>query len=914
MFKGLTNRCKKIINQYALFESERYNHKIIQPEHILIAILKEGQSNAYTIMNEVMDLINFQFVLENHINKIQNDIKTENVDVLLYYNIVLQTNISERTKKVLLIAIEESKSIGVKQIDTFSLFLACCKEESSIAHAIIHKENILLEDIKNSYYKYITNFQGVKVQKPNDIEKNNTHAPHDMKDISDIILPEIKNVSFQKFMKDLDISIETNIPSHHQSSNDKKQTVEDDKKVSNTLQQNDVCQYLVNMNQLALEGKFHSIFGRRDELQEIFKILLRKQKHNPILVGDPGVGKSAIIEELALQIVEGKVPLQLLNAEVLQLDVAALTAGTRYRGDFEERLLKVITELKKRKEAGKFPILFIDEFHHIVGAGLATGLSMDGAGILKPALARGEICCVGITTDEEFRKHIESDKAFLRRLQKITIPEMSGEDTYLTLQTLKSEYEKKHNVIYEDSSLQEIIRLSNHYIFDRFFPDKAVDFLDEVGAYFKLQNSDTPKELVALYKKEYEIHNNDKKISENPNSNHINTQETALEKANELQSIIERKNTLKDSLLKNVEKQEIIITPENIRTVMSISTGIPSDRLDENKTDLLQKLELGLQADIVGQETAVSSLIATVKRSFVGLHKGTRPVGSFLFLGPTGVGKTYTVKKLAQHLFGSEDAVTRFDMSDFAEPNSINRLIGAPPGYVGFEESGILLKIMRKKPRQVLLFDEIEKAHSRVFDMFLQILEEGALQGQMGEMASFKHSIIVMTSNIGSEELLSKKNFGFGKNEYSSEYVNTIIHEKLSTEFRPELINRFDEIIIFDPLDDKNILNVIGLMTQDLSKILDEQNITLNIHTSVYEHLYDNFYNIEFGARSIRRGIRAIENYIAEIMIHKNISQGDKLSLSVRKGNFFVKTFHPKTLPKNQFEKNNAIHKEIHVV
>lgn len=888
MFKGFTNRCKKIINYYGVFEMERYNHSVIQPEHILIALLKEGQSNAYTVMCEVIDLIHFQLILESYIGKMKDDVVAENTDILLYYNINLAIQISERTKNIFQIAIEESSKIGAKQIDTFSLFLACCEEEGSISRAIIMRHEVMVEDIRNNYYKYIRSSEKKNFEIPNikNIDKLS-------KRITDSNLPEVKNVRFQKFIKNFDVpGFKSNNISDYNNKNteeklDNYSTLEEKTPVPSPSSN---IEYIQDMTLLAKEGKIIPIYGRDTELNQMYRVLLRKQKNNPVLVGDTGVGKTAIVEELALRIVEGRVPLPLLNATILQLDLAALTAGTRYRGDFEERLLNVLEEIQSRKVKNQQAILFIDEFHHIIGSGLATGLSMDGAGILKPALARGEISCIGITTAEEYRKYIESDKAFLRRLQKIEISEMSDDDTYCTLQKIKPYYEKIHNVIYTDDTLKEIIRLAKNYIFDRYFPDKAVDLLDEIGAYNKMLQFDTPKELSELFIQEQKISKDVKDILGKIGDNKYHELHTShIQKSDELQSIIDRKKKLHKSLLRNVEQNITTITPEHVRKVISIITSIPSDRLDINKTKSVKILELGLKQNIVGQHEAITSLVSAVKRSYVGLHKGNRPIGSFMFLGPTGVGKTYTAKQLAAYLFGSVDALTRFDMSDFAESNSINRLVGAPPGYVGYEESGLLLKILRRNPRQILLFDEIEKAHSRVFDIFLQILEEGTLQGQMGEQADFRHSLIVMTSNIGSRDLLKKPDFGFGEEAYGSDFIKNIVCNELSKQFRPEFINRFDEIITFDPLGDKEIIQVIELLCQELVNTLSDQNILVNLQAGAKKLLFSKYYNIDSGARSIRRGIRDIENLIAEIMIEKEMSGGGSISVGVKNDDFIVK-------------------------
>lgn len=878
MFKGFTNRCKKIINQYTIFEIERYSHSVVQPEHILIAMLKEGQSNAYTVMSEVIDLIHFQFILESHISKMKDDVPSSNTDILMYYNMNLDIIISDRTKEVLQLAINEARKIGAKQIDTFALFLACCEEEGSIARAIIMRHEVVLDDIRNHYYQYIRT-QGknnIGYLQDNFVEKT---IPKDDN------LPEVKNNRFQRFIRELNIHPEsiskqkyTNAPPHQSQV----------KSIERKKEQEPA--YLYDITQWAVEGKITHIYGRNIEIDQICRVLLRKQKNNPVLVGDAGVGKTVIIEELALRIVEGTVPIPLLGATILQLDLAALTAGTRYRGDFEERLLGVIDDIKQKQTQEKKTILFIDEFHHIVGSGQSSGMNIDGAGILKPPLARGDIACIGITTADEYRKCLETDKAFIRRLQRIEINEMSEEETFLTLKKIKQSYESKHHVIYKDEALSEIVRLARNYIFDRRFPDKAVDLLDEIGAYNQLKNFATPQELSNLYKQEHSLSGKVKNMINTLQGDvQNNVEEPELERADTLQDIMQRKKNLQDSLIHTIKQNIVEITPNHVREVVALTTGIPTDRLDSNKTQTIKILEHGLHREIVGQREAINSLISTVKRSYVGLHKGNRPIGSFMFLGPTGVGKTHTAKKLASYLFGSEESLTRFDMSDFGESNSVNRLVGAPPGYIGYEESGLLLKILRRNPRQILLFDEIEKAHGRVFDMFLQVLEEGKLQGHLGEYADFRHSIIVMTSNIGSKELLAKKNFGFSTEGYSSEFVEQIVRGELNNHFRPEFINRFDDIVVFDPLRDAEIHKIIDFLTQELVDTLASQGINVKMQTKVKQFLFDQYYEILFGARSIRRGIRSIENLIAEVMIDKNITAGDTISILIKENQLVIK-------------------------
>ena len=610
-----------------------------------------------------------------------------------------------------------------------------------------------------------------------------------------------------------------------------------------------------------MSGKLDPVIGRNDEIQRVIQILSRRTKNNPCLIGESGVGKTAIVEGLAQKIAMGDVPEILRDKQVISMDISGMVAGAKYRGDFEERIKKALAEVKKSENI----ILFIDEIHTIVGAGSAEG-AIDAANILKPILARGEIQLIGTTTIEEYRKYIEKDSALERRFSPINVPEPSKEDTILILNGLRDKYEAHHNVKITDEAIEAAVDLSTRYIHDRFLPDKAIDLIDEAASKARLRAYTEPE---LLRKMQEEIDKVQKDKEEQIRSQKFEIAAELRDKEEELQEKLEKE----EQKWKNKNtKTMITISEENIAEVISNSTGIPTDKISKNENDKLKNLENKLHERVIGQNEAVEAVAKAIRRGRVGLKDPNRPIGSFLFLGPTGVGKTELSKAVAESLFGGEKDLIRIDMSEYMESHSVSKLIGSPPGYVGFEEGGQLTEKIRRKPYAVILLDEIEKAHPDVMNILLQILDDGRLTDSNGRTVDFKNTVIIMTSNIGARLITEKKNLGFSKAQEDSEkdYENTKkdVMAELKKEFRPEFINRIDEIIVFHKLNDDEIKQIIDLMLKQVQNRLKEQKIELKIDNSVKELIAKQGINKSFGARPLRRTIQnLVEDSLAEAIL-----------------------------------------------
>lgn len=640
-------------------------------------------------------------------------------------------------------------------------------------------------------------------------------------------------------------------------------------------------QFGEDLTKKAEEGKLDPIIGRKDEIERVIEILSRRTKNNPCLIGEPGVGKTAAVEGLAQKIVAGDVPEILKEKRVVTLDISGMVAGAKYRGDFEERIKKALNEVKKVGDI----ILFIDEIHTIVGAGAAEG-AIDAANILKPLLARGEIQLVGATTLNEYRKFIEKDAALERRFSPVTVNEPSESDTIQILKGIRDKYEAHHNVKITDEAIDAAVKLSSRYVNDRFLPDKAIDLIDEASSKARLRTFTEPE---ALKKLQEEI---EKVKSEKEEAVFNQKFEKAAElrdKEKEIKAKYEKENTK----WKNKNTKEIVtITEENIAEIIANWTGIPAKKITEDENQKLKNLEAELHKRVIGQNEAVDAVAKAIRRGRVGLKDPKRPIGSFLFLGPTGVGKTELSKALAEVLFGDEDSMIRVDMSEFMEPHSVSKLIGSPPGYVGFDEGGQLTEKIRRKPYSVILFDEIEKAHPDVMNMLLQILEDGRLTDSQGRTVNFKNTVIIMTSNLGARLITDKKQLGFNnstnsKQDIQKEYEATKkeVMSELKKELRPEFINRIDEIIVFHKLNDDEIGKIIEIMLQEVVNRLKEQKYQIELQPEVKELIAKEGIDKNFGARPLRRTIQnLVEDTLAEAILDGDLKKNKKCKFTVKEG------------------------------
>lgn len=641
-------------------------------------------------------------------------------------------------------------------------------------------------------------------------------------------------------------------------------------------------QYGKNLTALAKESKLDPVIGRKNEIQRIIEILSRRTKNNPVLIGEPGVGKTAVVEGLAQMIVDNKVPEILKNKKVVSLDMSAMVAGAKYRGDFEERLKNVLQEIKK---AGNI-ILFIDEMHTIIGAGAAEG-AMDAANILKPLLSRGEIQIIGATTLNEYRKHIEKDAALERRFQTVIVDEPTTEDTVKILSGLKDKYEAHHKVKITDEAIKAAVDLSERYINDRFLPDKAIDLIDEACSKIKLRTVTMPKNIL-------DMENKIEKVSKEKEEAIISQSfEKAAKLRDEEKELKDKVNKARENWKKKEENKEASVNAEDIANVVSAWTKIPVTKLTKTESEKLKNLDLELKKRVIGQDDAVEALARAIKRARVGLQNENRPIGSFMFLGPTGVGKTELTKALAENLFGNENQLIRLDMSEFMEAHSVSKLIGSPPGYVGYDEGGQLTEQVRRKPYSIVLFDEIEKAHPDVFNMLLQILDDGRLTDSTGRTVSFKNTVIIMTSNAGARNIVEHHSIGFmNKEDSKKDYEKTRdeVMAELKKIFRPEFLNRLDDIIVFKKLSNESIEKITKIMLDEFIKRLEKKNIKVDVSDDVIKYISKVGFDDTYGARPLRRAIQSkIEDKFAEEMLDGNIKEDSNVKIDLNDDKIIIK-------------------------
>lgn len=634
--------------------------------------------------------------------------------------------------------------------------------------------------------------------------------------------------------------------------------------------------YAIDLNERAKQGKIDPVIGRTNEINRVIQILSRRNKNNPVLIGEPGVGKTAIAEGLAQRIVENDVPEILKNCHIISLNMSSMVAGTKYRGEFEERLKKVIEEVKKHPEW----ILFIDELHTLVGAGATEG-SMDAANIMKPALARGELRCIGATTLKEYKKYIEKDAALERRFQPVKVGEPTNEETVQILQGLRDKYEAFHKVKIPDEAIKEAVRLSSRYITDRFQPDKAIDVIDEAAAKIRMEASSAPK---GLKQKEDELANIQKEKEAAVSAQNFEKAAVYRDQAKKLSDEIE--NLKKD--WKGADQNHLAVTPEDIAEVVAKWTGIPLQNLTQSDSERLLHLEDELHKRVVGQEEAVHAVAKAIRRARAGMKDPHRPIGSFMFLGTTGVGKTELAKALAECMFGSEKALIRFDMSEFMEKHEVSRLVGAPPGYVGYDEGGQLTDAVRKNPYSVILFDEVEKAHADFFNILLQVLDDGRLTDGQGRTVDFTNTVIIMTSNLGSTLLREHtKSMGFTAEHKEGETtdfeeIKGKIMDTVKRTFRPEFINRIDEIIVFHPLTEDDLKKIVRLLMVKVEKKMDSMHVALKVSDKAFEQIIKDGTDVEYGARPLRRTIqREVEDAIAELILEGTLKGKNTLHIDV---------------------------------
>lgn len=810
MFERFTDRARKVM-ALANQEAQRFNHEFIGTEHILLGLVKEGSGVGATVLKN----------LDVDIKKLRIEVEklVPNGPDMVTMGKLPQT---PKAKKVIEYAIEEARALNHNYVGTEHILLGLLREADGIAAQVLMSIGLKLEDVRQE----VLNLLGAGIDEPaasmGGMKMGPAATPGKAK-------PKSKTPALDSFGRDL--------------------------------------------TQLAVDDELDPVIGRQKEIERLIQILCRRTKNNPVLMGEAGVGKTAIVEGLSQQIINKQVPEILRGKRIVVLDLAMMVAGTKYRGQFEERIKAVINEVRRAKNV----ILFIDELHTLVGAGGAEG-AIDASNVLKPALARGEVQCVGATTLDEYRKHIEKDAALERRFQTILVEPPSKEETQDILRGLQDRYESHHKVHYTDEALYQAVELSTRYIPGRCLPDKAIDVIDEAGARVRLKNMSLPPDLTEM---EGQI---EKLQGEKDQAVKSADYEKAASLRDEAQQLLDKKTQMHKKWYEENKQATGIVDEEIIAEVVSSITGVPLTRLEKKETQRLLELEAELHKRVVSQDKAITAVAKAVRRSRSGMKDPNRPMGSFILLGPSGVGKTLLAKALAEFMFGDEKSLVQLDMSEFMEKHNVSRLIGAPPGYVGYEEGGQLTERIRRRPYAVLLLDEIEKAHHDVYNMMLQIMDEGRLTDSFGRNVDFKNVIILMTSNIGADLIKNQSGFGFGKKtpEANYEKMKELLHKEVEHHFRPEFLNRLDDTIVFRALTREDLQTIVEYELNKVFKRLTEHGLELELDDAAKEFLIDKGYNPEFGARPLRRAIEHyIEDPLSEAMLRGEFKTKKLIKISV---------------------------------
>ncbi len=819
-------------------EALRLGHDYIGTEHFLLGIIREGEGTAIRILKSLgVTVLDLRKMVEQSI-AVDNSKSNSNGNIPLV----------KQAEKTLKITYLEAKLFKSNTIGTEHLLLSILKDDNNVASRALRHFNVNYDMVKDELDNLADNNEfpiGPQAEFPNtpsdgDEEVEDEFSRSSKKPVD----PKSKTPVLDNFGRDL--------------------------------------------TKLGEEGKLDPIVGREKEIERVSQILSRRKKNNPILIGEPGVGKSAIAEGLALRITQKKVSRVLFGKRVVTLDLASLVAGTKYRGQFEERMKAVMNELQKSPEV----ILFIDEIHTIIGAGGASG-SMDASNMFKPALARGEIQCIGATTLDEFRQHIEKDGALERRFQKVLVEATSIEETIEILGNIKEKYEEHHNVNYTKEALEACVKLTNRYISDRHLPDKAIDALDEAGSRVHITNIKVPKAVIELEEKIEDIKEEKNEVVRSQKY------EEAAQLRDKERQLLEQLDVEQKKWEEETKSHREIVTEDNVAEVVAMMTGVPIQRIAQKEGNRLVNMCEEMQGSVIGQDDAIKKVVKAIQRNRAGLKDPNKPIGSFIFLGPTGVGKTQLAKVLSNFLFDNADALIRIDMSEYMEKFAISRLVGAPPGYVGYEEGGQLTEKVRRRPYSVVLLDEIEKAHPDVFNLLLQALDDGQITDSLGRKVDFKNTIIIMTSNIGARQL---KDFGSGvgfgtkaKENQSSDLAKGVIEGALKKAFAPEFLNRIDDVVMFNSLDRENIHEIIDIELNGLYGRINELGYKVKITSEAKDFIADKGFDSQFGARPLKRAIqKLLEDPLAEEIIKSNIEEGDTINVVLKNDEIIIKISKPK--------------------
>ena len=843
MIKGLTKRAHKLLTVLAQDEGRRNSSSTLLPEHFLLALIKTADGVGYEVLiNLKINILSLQLVLEQSLKAETNSTSFADLPP------------SRRLRTLLDSAAIESRTLRNEFVGTEHLVIAAAKEENSAFSDFIKKCNLKIDDLRR--------------------EASLINSSRPMPQISKLINTEGSGVFAN-----------AGVGNSQQKNNSQNASI--------------LAEFSRDITAKARNGEIDPVVGRDKEINRVIQILCRRTKNNPVLIGEPGVGKTAIVEGLGIKIANGDVPKILQKKKLLVLDLALVIAGTKYRGEFEERIKRIMKEIREQKNI----ILFIDELHTIVGAGGSEG-SMDASNMLKPALSRGELQCIGATTLKEYRKYFEKDAALERRFQSILVGEPSVDESIEILEGIKSKYEQFHGVKYEDGLMEFIVKYSQRYITGRFLPDKAIDVLDEAGSVKKINSDSQPSEIEILEQQISDL------IIQKQNLVQAQDYEKAATVRDEVLKLKNHLEQLKNSDSANQVDFCGVVTKKDVCDVISTMTGIPLDQLGEDESYRLINMENEIHKSVVGQDEAINLISSAIRRSRAGVSSLKRPMGSFIFLGPTGVGKTLLAKTLAKFLFGKEDSLVRVDMSDYMEKHNASRLVGAPPGYVGYDEGGFLTEKIRRNPYSVILLDEIEKAHPDVFNLLLQILEEGELKDNLGHTVNFKNTVIIMTSNAGVRQISNENRLGFSSDESSIldySQIKSSAMAELKKIMSPELINRIDDIVVFNALSKAEISTILGLQISELASRLSEQHLSIQLTNKARDYLIENGYEPSMGARPMRRLIqREIEDVLAIKIINGECSKGDVVSVEFKNSKLQIKIKKNLALLETELNENSS--------